>query len=382
MKFSKTFILAGMVFAVSAFAQTEQWLEYHTGSEHRSVQSLKLTSDAPPGVALPKVNASPYFVRWATPMDPSGGRWICLDRSRKSGPYDRLYIDSTGNGRLDDKTPIKGSADANSATFPPVSVVFKGEDGPITYHLAFQSYQFENSPAQLMAFSAGWYEGLVNFDGVKKRIKLIDGNVNGSFNDIASDPYSCDRIQIEGDKTPERFLGQMVEVDGKFFRVEAARDGAYVKVQKATNVVLGQVHVPEDISTFTAFGQNGHFVREPANGLVSLPVGHYKIVDWIINRKDDKGAAWTLTGSRFPANSAGFDIAADKTEVLEIGEPVQAVLSARDSGNRQIEFSLKFEGRQQENITMLRGGQRPAGPKLLLADATGKLNTTNTFEFG
>jgi hypothetical protein len=378
---SKELILAGMLLAGGAFAQSEQWLQYHTGAEGRAYHQINLTTNPPEGVALPKLNASPYFARWLTPMDPAGGRWLCLDRTRKSGPYDRLFIDSSGNGRLDDKTPILARLDSYMAHFPPAPVVFKGEDGPITYHLMFQFYQYDKNPAQLLAMSAGWYEGLVNFDGVKKRIQLIDGNVNGTFNDLAPDPYQSDRVQVEGDPTTERFLGRLLEVNGKLYRIEVARDGAFVKVQKAEDLTLGRVRVPENISEFAAYGTNGHFVRKPVKGELTLPAGQYRIFHWMINRKDDKGAAWTLAGSSFP-DSAGFEVAADKTAALEIGEPVQAVLRAAEGAKRQIEFSLQFQGRQKESIEMLREGQRPRGPKLMLANASGTVCFTNTFEFG
>ena len=65
----------------------------------------------------------------------------------------------------------------------------------------------------------------------------------------------------------------MLEVDGKFFNIEVARDGAFVKVQPAENVTLGPVRVPENISEFAAFGENGHFVRQPVNGEFTLPAG-------------------------------------------------------------------------------------------------------------
>ena len=381
MKGSKQLILAGMFLAGTAFGQSEQWLEYHTSAESRSYHQVELTTNVPPGVALPKLNALPYFARWLTPMDPAGGRWLCLDRTRKSGPYDRLFIDSNGNGRLDDKTPLQARLDSYNAYFPQAPLVFKGQDGPITYHLLFRFYQYDSSSAELLASSAGWYEGVVNFDGVKKRIQLIDGNVNGTFNDIAPNPYDSDRVQVEGDKTVERFLGKMLEVDGKYFQIEAARDGAFVKVKKAENVALGAVRVPENISEFAAFGENGHFVRTPVKGGFTLPAGHYRIFNWTINRKDDKGVPWTLLGYNVP-ESAGFEVAADKTAVLEIGEPVQTVLKADENTNRLIAFSLRFEGRQKESIQMLRDGQRPRGPKLMLASADGTLCYTNTFEFG
>jgi len=374
-------IFTGLLLAASALAQSEQWLEYHTTDDPRAYQGLKLTTNPPPGVALPKLNASPYFARWKTPMDPAGGRWLCLDRTHRSGPYDRLFIDSTGNGRLDDKTPVAARLDSYNAYFPATPMVFKGEDGPITYHLILRFYQYDPNPAQLLAASACWYEGMVDFDGVKKRIQLIDGNVNGTFNDLAANPYESDRIQIGSHEEDERFLGRMLEVDGKFFRIEVARDGAFIKVQKAEDVVLGPVKVPENISEFTAFGENGHFVRRPDKGAFTLPEGKYRMVHWTINRKDEKGAAWTLSGYNFP-DAASFAVTAGSTATLDIGEPVKAVIKAQEQPDRQIRFDLSFVGHQKESIEMLRDGQRPRGPKLALANADGSLCYTNTFEFG
>jgi hypothetical protein len=122
-------------------------------------------------------------------------------------------------------------------------------------------------------------------------------------------------------------------------------------------------------------------VRKPVNGEFTLPAGNYQIFHWTISRKDEKGAAWTLSGYNFP-KTAGFEVAADKTAGLEIGEPVQAVLKATENTNRQVAFNLSFVGRQKESIEMLRDGQRPRGPKLMLANADGTLCYTNTFEFG
>jgi hypothetical protein len=147
------------------------------------------------------------------------------------------------------------------------------------------------------------------------------------------------------------------------------------------NVTPGQVRVPENISQFAVFGENGHLVRQPVNGEFTLPAGHYRIFRWTINRKDEKGVAWTLSGYNFP-KTADFEVAADKTAALEIGEPVQATLKATEGTNRQVAFNLSFVGRQKESIEMLRDGQRPRGPKLMLANANGTLCYTNTFEFG
>ena len=98
-------VLAAMAATTTALAQKEQWLDYHVNREGRGYHYLTLTTNPPPNLKLPKFNSAPYFALWKTPLDPAG-RWLCLDRTKKSGLYDRVYIDTTGNGRLDDKTPV------------------------------------------------------------------------------------------------------------------------------------------------------------------------------------------------------------------------------------------------------------------------------------
>ena len=290
-------------------------------------------------------------------------------------------LTATATGRLDDETQVSAKLDSYNSYFPAVPVVFKGEDGPVSCHLIFRFYKYDNNPAQLMVSSAGWYEGEVDFAGAKKRVQLIDANVNGAFNDMAASAYDCDRIQVDRDKVKERFLGRMVEVDGKFFNIEVARDGAFVKVQRAENLTFGPVRVPETISEFAAFGENGHFVRKPLKGEFTLPSGSYQIHRWTINRKDEKGLPWTMSGNDFPKEFR-FMAAADKPAVLEIGEPASAVLKINENTNRVMSFNLQFVGRQKESIELLCDGRNPRGPKLMLANAAGTLCYTNTFEFG
>lgn len=363
--------------ACCAFGQSEQWLQYHTG-EGRSYKRLELTNTPPAGVALPKLNGKAWFARWKTPMDPSGGRWVCFDHSRKSGPCDRMFIDSNGNGSLEDEKPVPAKIDNYYGIFPGTPVVFKGEDGPITYHVSFRFYQYEQSSPSLLAMSSGWYEGNANFDGAKKRVRLIDADVSGSFNDMVADPYESDRVEVDGES---HFLGRMLEVNNTFYQIEVARDGAFIKVKKAAGVQLGTVRVQEDIAEFSAFGENGHFTRKPQKGEFTIPAGKYRGVSWQIKRKDDKGTPWTLSGNRFP-DTATFEVAANKTTDLEIGEPVRAVVEAQEGTDREFTLRLKFLGRQNESVDIERDGQNPPRPKLAMASADGKFTYTNSFEFG
>ncbi len=367
--------------ATAALAQKEQWLEYHTSREGRGYRWLELTKQAPTNLVLPKLNGEPYFARWSTPMDPSGGRWLCFDRKTKSGPYDRMFIDSKGDGHLDTAGPITTTQlDQYSAYFQPAKFVFKGEDGPISYHLVVRFMSYEGGDTRALAESGCYYGGDVDLGGKKRQVQLFDGNANGTFNDMGTEPSDCDRVSVANDKVGEHFLAKMIEVDGQFFKVEVARDGAFIKLQKAQDLEFGQVRVPESITELVAFGENGHFVRRPVKGQFSLPAGSYRVYQWTIDRKDKKGAAWQIEGSGLN-ESAKFEVAAGKPADVQLGEPIQVVMTATDRTN-QVGFNLNFTSKHGESIQIMKGNQRPAGPKLALVSRDGRYRSTNTFEFG
>jgi len=385
MKFSRcTNILAvagGLALATAAYAQQEQWLQYHTTREGRSGHWITVTTNAPSGVTLPKLGDRPYFARWETPLDPKG-RWIAFNRTRKSGLWDQVYIDTTGNGRLDDKSPIKASGlDQISTTFDSLRFVFKGEDGPVTYHLVLRLMKYGEQDVRCLAASGGYYAGNVTVGGKKRHVELIDANVNGIFNDPATHPDDCDRINVEGDKAGERYLGKLLEVDDQLYRVEVARDGAFIKLQKAENVEMGQVRVPEGVTEFQAVGENGDFRRKPAKGEFSLPAGKYRINAWAIDRKDGRGESWRMSASGF-SDAANFVVAAGKPTVLTVGEPVRIAMVSNESRS-EVSFSLRFQGRYNETVEIMRGNnQRPRAPQLTLTSLDGAYRYTNSFEFG
>jgi hypothetical protein len=373
--------LAAAAVAFTAAAQPEQWLQYHTSSEGRGYRWLETTTNAPPNVALPKLGSQPYFVRWVTPLDPAGGRWLCFDRSRKSGPWNRLYADRTGAGRLDSEKPIDSTrTDQYSAYFDSVRFVFKGEDGPLTYHLNVRFLKYDDGEVRLLVSPGCFYEGKVMIGGKRRTVTLVDGNVNGVFNDIDPNPSDCDRIVVEGDKAGDRYLGRLLEVDNQFFQMEAARDGAFLKIKKAANVTLGQVRVGETISEFTAVGDAGHFIRKPEKGEFTLPLGKYRVQGWAVQRKDEKGANWRMSGSGF-GESASFEVAAAKTATPEVGEPLRPSLTVQENKTGAT-YSLRLKGRLGESVDIEKDNQRPRPPRLLLASSGGSFRATNSFEWG
>ena len=128
------------------------------------------------------------------------------------------------------------------------------------------------SDVELLTASGGYYAGKVDIGGKKRRIELIDGNVNGTFNDRAPDASDCDRVKVEGDN-----VGALPGQDARSGRaVLPARSRPrrrVCQIAEGGERRAGSVRVPETISEFVAFGENGHFVRKPVKGEFTLAGG-------------------------------------------------------------------------------------------------------------
>ena len=358
-------LLIGLFVLISTVgAQDEQWLQYHSEREAHRIMSetgnvtQNATTEKPQDVNLPEFKTQqPFFVRWSTPMVESGGLWIALDRTSEQGKPDLLYIDSNGNGHLDDEDAVKAYQTEQYYTyFGPVKVVFEVEDGPVTYHLNFRFFDYNELNRRLYIYSGGWYEGEITVAGQKKYCVLIDHNANGTFNDKSSESSRSDRIRVGKKGTQNTgWVGNYIKIDDVFYSTEIARDGAFIKLAKAENLKFGTIRVSETITELTAGGENGMFVLEPDKGVGKLLVGKYRVDHWEIDRKDDQGNNWTLRGS-YLRNQGDFEITEGAETSLKIGEPVTAGLSARLNGDNY-EFSKNLRGSLGEYLTFTSGGR-------------------------
>jgi len=352
------------VLATSAGAQDEQWLQYHSEREaQRIIGNMRtvykgVTTDKPADVNLPEFKTSQqFFAVWPTPMVKNIWLWIALDRSSEQGQWDRLFIDSNGNGHLDDEEAVTAyRTDQYRTYFGPVKVVFEGEDGPISYHLNFEFYNYNEQNRRLYIYSGGWYEGEVTVGDQKKYCMLIDYNVNGTFNDKSLQSGDSDRIGI-GDKGNQNtgFVGNYIEVGDVLYRTEIAQDGAFIKLAKAEDVKYGNIRVPETITELTVGGENGQFTHKLKDGVTTLPVGQYRIDHWEIDRKDEKGKIWTMRGSSF-GERGNFEVTEEAETALEIGEPVTAGLQVNINGGNY-EFSKSVRGSLGEYISLTSAGR-------------------------
>ena len=382
----------GLILLVSAkspgAAPELQWLRYHTASEarmmghHTGWKHLELSSQKPKSVAMPEFKTrETLFTQWTTPMVERGYLWIALDRVSQYGPHDRLYIDSNGDGRLEDETAVNAlQSGRHESSFGPVKVVFQVDGGPVTYHLNFHFYNHGNR-GRLYAYSGCWYEGNIAVGGSKTHCMLIDQNVNGTFNDKSMNAHDSDRIQIGKERDRDtRYVGNFIEIDSKLYQPEIARDGAYIKLTEAVDIEFGSIRIAENVTEFSAGGENGLLTVKLEKGKGQLPVGRYRVDHWFIQRKDEKGGDWKLEGRGYDDRSI-FVISQGNEIDLTIGEPIISRLDVEKRGSRY-SFNHSLAGQRGERIELTRTGSRPQAPTLRIKNQDGSYDRTFTFEYG
>ncbi len=371
-------------------AEEEIWLSYHTdpdtqrllGYEDIGNQGLKILTDAPAEVKLPEFKSqSPLFAKWKSPMAKGGFLWVALDQEQSSGPYNRLIIDANGDGHLNDETFITPyRSDQYQSGFGPAPVYFEGEDGLITYHLNFRFYNYQNYK-NLSASSGCWYEGTIRLGEEKLKCMLMDFNADGEFNDISPNSGECDRIRAgKNERVPSQFTGKYLDIDGVLYCPMIARDGAFLTLSKAENVVYGKVQTLGGVTVLQAGGVNGLLTVQLENGAGKLPLGKYHIHTWRIERKDDQNRPWTLQGEGFDKNG-NFEITKEEPAILAIGEPIAGHLDAQLNKNKY-NFNYEMRGQLNERIEITRKGSRVDAPKIQIVNADKTYNQTFSLEYG
>lgn len=161
---------------------------------------------------------------------------------------------------------------------------------------------------------------------------------------------------------------------------EISPDGEDVKLAAPADTAYGTILLPEAISRFEADGANGLVTIKPGKQAERLPAGQYHVRFWKIERKDDGGNTWALTGQYYGQDNQ-FEIKADNETKLDVGEPIMATVEARNVG-LSYAFNQVIEGRHEETIGLTRNGSRPQPPKLHIKNKDGSYEKTFSFQYG
>ena len=387
MKIRLVLVIILLTFSTAVFS-SPQWLRYSNSDNARDIvggntNNVELAKEKPEGLVLPKLNSDDVrFAIWNHEMAGKKARQIILDRQKKYGKYDIMYFDSDGDGSISDSEKYQGKrSDEYRVNFYGIPVLFETEDGMVTYHLNFYYYSYRADYERLYVQNGCWYEGMVDFGGVKSKCVLVDYNLNGSFNDI-SDSFNSDRIII-GDSIIkyETQVGKYLEYDNKLYNLQIAKDGAFIEMTSAGDVAYSQLEIPVQVDSIVCCGINGLFKRENiTNGKISLPVGRYKVKSWHTNAKDDSGTKWEM-GATWYSNDNEFDIQENASAKLDIGKAVYSTLSVSQN-NGTFYFNHQLSGNNGESVSMTKSGRQPDAPKIRIYNRDRTYDQTFSLEYG
>ena len=407
-------VLAVLMFFSDAFCgparAQEQWLGYrsarsaweHIGST--TGQKLCTQDKAPDGVAMPAFNdKEPLFALWKVdigkltgPAARDGGLWLALDRSGKGGLYDLLYIDTNGNGSLADEKPIRDEHAGFEwqemvffANFDAVRLALPGDDGTITYHAGFHYQREGTGPHKIYVSANCWYEGVVTIAGRRMLCSLIDGNANWRFGERSADSNQSDGYILrpfDPGRGPQELIdakwtpvGQYVLVDGKYYTMDIAPDGATVTFTQASPAV-GRIIPGQGVSSLKIAGPAGTFELDGNSGFVEVPQGQYRLVGYEVVRKDANGVAWCAHGAGGDGDKAIVVRAGSETK-LGFGEPFTWLLEASPDGPGQHSLHLSLRDANARGARMTRDGDMPP-INLRITNADKTYDCTFTMEYG
>ncbi|OPZ99740.1 MAG: hypothetical protein BWY71_00913 [Planctomycetes bacterium ADurb.Bin412] len=339
-------------------------------------------TEKPAPLILPKAAGSDLLLaKWNAPLAKGGFLWVILDVTQNTSGTVCLYIDSDGDGNLENENPIRPSfTDNYRLTFGPVQVPFEVDGEPVSYHVNFMFYN-RSDYTRLYAYAGGWYEGPVRVGDTEQFCMLMDQNANGTFDDKSVNFGDSDRIRIgPKDQGDSHYVGNYIQLAGQFYELHVARDGAYIELAAAQDLKYGSVQVPETITEFSAGGENGLFTVPLEKGKGSLPAGTYRIEHWGVERKDDQGANWKLAGRWFDDKGI-FSITPDQQTDLKIGEPIVSTLEDRTQGKEHY-FNQRTAGSLGEYIELTCNGSRPSAPSVRIKNQNGSYDRKFTLEYG
>jgi len=331
---------------------------------------------------------------------PVGGkaRYAAILPADEEGQGLRLLLDTNGDNDLSNETPLTGTQEKTLVTFPGATLTV-GAGQTVSVRAMGPTPDPKRPPQFLILMPAAYLTGTAKLSGKEYTLALVDGNMNGKFNDPMAFPYNqrqSDTLSIDlngnGTFDPPRTgadvfemfpFGKGVKVGETFYGVQVADDASTIAFTKAApkfgTLDLGSADV--QMLTFSEYG----FVNiQASDGKARVPAGRYGALVLALAKKDDSGALWRLQASRPSGQLADFTVPADGTLALEVGPPLVAKVTARKRGAGVQYLTLGLEGRAGESYTpgIIKGNQRGAPPSFEIVSDENKVLQTGTFEYG
>ncbi len=346
------------------------------------VSSLR-TGRLPEGVSLKSV---PYLF-----VANLGGKDIRMLLERDHSPP-RLYPDTDGDGDLSNEKPyLPVVSTAQNLEFGPISFPGRESGNTASVRVWIRAFRFGK------VYPAGFWTGEPRLGEDSYRIAIADSDLDGRYdglfsptshniNSQAFDYFAID-LNHDGEFQPvesgELFpLSKTIQVKGACYSVEIAPDGSKIGLEKA-EPEFGSLDLGGSDAALLLWSDSGAHRLSGSGGRWQAPAGAYRLISLELNRKDETGATWTLRESQHPKNLDTFEIRAGETLAANIGPPLSARTTVTKRGQTvQIGFMLVGRAGEEYAPGALKDGSRVPAPKFKILDESGKVQASDSFQYG
>jgi len=296
--------------AAASWAGAETFpLQYRATPEGQTMMPrapLTAGSGKPEGIgAEPEYKAKPLYVRFA--FGPEGEKkafTLVVDKSSaKAKTYDLLYIDLDRDGDIREEKPLPAGQ--------PVKFELPGTAGGKPLKRQFEVRVLSMGPDRCMVMvgETGTWTGKMTLAGKQMDIMLMDGNVNGIYNE----PLQVVKGQPAMGRPTDGFLSKpikgmipdfsaihlcpaIIEAGGKLYDVTIAPDGSSISFELAKGP-FGTVETAADGITLLLIAADGRSLSVTAKDRkLRAPVGDARLMAYAAKRTDAKGTEWLMLG--------------------------------------------------------------------------------------
>lgn len=309
----------------------------------------------------------------------------------------RLYVDTDADGDLTDEKPIDVKVARGQVAYTTLAVHVPGGPEDTTVRIGLYGYADLRSYVYLRIAPAGYVRGDVELGGVKRKVAIVDANLDGRYDGLATpetlnDSSASDQIAFgvpkeergagQGEETEIAPLSRVVHVGDAYYAVQLAADGSRIEFT-ATKPQFGTLDVQcADLHLLLHSEMGTHVLS--GGGSWPLPAGTYALADMRLRRTDADGTQWVYEGAAWNAGKlARFEIRAGKTTTITAGPPLTLDTSVEWRGDTAA-IGLTVVGRAGEQYVggVSKNGTALGAPKATIVDRSGKELASGAFEYG
>jgi len=360
------------------------------GMGRRYVRAQEAPGQEPTGVPKAAAGSRGFFLLRIGDQS----RWAAY----VPGERPQLLVDTDGDRDLSDETPLPDKASGNTADFGTVSVTLK-DGATTTVRLQGMGQKAGAPPRYLLLAPGACRMGTVTLAGQSYAVALVDGNMNGRYNDAFDGTLNYPNldglgIDLNGDGTfaPPRStegpfevapLGKRLQVGEAFYDVTVAADGAAITLATAEPGV-GTLDLAAPAATLLAYSDYGISAATVGpDGTVQLPAGRYAVLRLTLARTDQAGEAWHLTMTQPPKSLQSVDVRKGQTHRVPVGPPLVAEVDVQQR-ERLAGLNLMLRGAAGERYVpgVRKGQRRTPPPSFEILGDDDKILHTGKFEYG